>query len=69
MVLILFICRLWGTAPTFSRDDFLDYNFSPSILEAGVAAEVEWLVLKKMFFFLFFKFSFFENIMNSDWDY
>lgn len=33
--------RLWGTAPTFSKDHFLDYNFSPSILEAGVAAEVE----------------------------
>jgi len=53
LIWYLFICRLWGTAPTFSKDHFLDYNFSPSILEAGIAAEVEWLVLKKKFFSLF----------------
>ena len=54
MILFVYLfVRLWGTPPPFSRDCFFD-DFSPSFLEADVAAEVEWSVSISLLNYVYF---------------
>ena len=46
--MFLIYYRLWGTPPSFGRDSSPG-TFSPSLLETGVAAEVEWSVFREGF--------------------